>query len=337
MTTGPLQIGSLTLDSPWVLAPMAGYTKAPFRTICLAHHCGLVFTEVVSASGIIHGSPQTLAYLETFGERPIGAHIYGPEPEILAEAAHIVEAMGRFDLIDVNCGCPVPKVASKGSGVALMQDPHKIQRIVEAVRASVSLPVTVKTRLGLSREAFNIAEVARAAEEGGASALFLHARFATDKHRGPADWNALRQIKAAAGIPVIGNGGVTHAEHALEMIQETGVDGVMIARGALGNPWIFDHIHCLSAGAPYTPPTAEARRAVITDHLEKLHRLIEKGPRRRRPRRATYEQIACRRFRGHLVKYLAGLPGLRDLRQRLMQLETIDELMAAVEQVLEVA
>jgi len=331
----PLKIGDLTIDPPLLLAPMAGYTKAPFRTICRKHHCSLVFTEVVSAEGIARRSRVSMRYLESFPEeRPIGAHIYGGNIESLARAAQIIESLGRFDLIDINCGCPVPKIMNRGAGAALMQDPEKIRQIVQAVSQAVSLPVTVKTRLGLSKELYNVSEIAHAVEEGGADALCIHARFAADKHKGPADLDALKRVKAERSIPVIGNGGVKEAHHASDMMQRTGVDGVMVARAAIGNPWIFEEIHCLWAGEIYAPPMNKERRDVIAEHLNRLHQIITIENQGHKLRSTTNEQIACGRFRGHLVKYLAGMRGFRHLQRNLMQMNSIEAVMEGVDQVL---
>jgi nifR3 family TIM-barrel protein len=295
----------------------------------------MVFTEVTSAKGIARRSHRSLRFLETFpGEQPIGAHIYGAEIDVLVRAARVIESLGRFALIDINCGCPVPKVMNRGGGAALMRDPQKIHDIVQAVSQAVSLPVTVKTRLGLSRESANVSEVAHAAEEGGAKAITIHARFASDKHRGPADWEALKCIKVERTVPVIGNGGIREAHHALEMVEQAGVDGVMIARAAIGNPWIFEEIHHLWAGEPHTPPSVEERRAVIAEHLHGLSYLIEMENRGRKTP-IPNEQIACHRFRGHLTRYLAGRPGLKGLRQNLGKMESIEAIMAAVDRILQ--
>jgi tRNA-dihydrouridine synthase B len=331
----PLQIGNLTIDPPTLLAPMSGYTKAPFRAICRQHHCGLVFTEVTSAKGIARRSHNSLRFLETFPEEhPIGAHIYGAEIDVLVRAARVIESLGRFALIDINCGCPVPKVMNRGGGAALMRDPQKIHNIVQAISQAVSLPVTVKTRLGLSRESANVSEVAHAAEEGGAKVITVHARFASDKHRGSADWEALKRIKAERTIPVIGNGGITEARRALEMMAQTSVDGVMIARAAIGNPWIFEEINHLWTGEPYTPPSVEERRAVIAEHLHGLNRLIEMENRDRKTP-IPNEQIACHRFRGHLTRYLVGKPGLKALRQNLEKMASVEAILAAVDRILQ--
>jgi nifR3 family TIM-barrel protein len=331
----PLQIGSLTIDPPVLLAPMSGYTKAPFRAICRRRHCGLAFTEVTSAKGIARRSHRTMCFLETFPEeRPIGAHIYGPDADTLVHAARVIESLERFALIDINCGCPAPKVMKRGGGAALMADPEKIYRIVRAVAQAVSLPVTVKTRLGLSPESANIFEIAQAAEEAGAEAITIHARFACDKHRGPADWEALKRVKAERAIPVVGNGGIRKARHALEMMAQTGVDGVMVARAAIGSPWIFDEIHHLWAGEPYTAPSNAEQKAVIAEHLHGLNRLIQMETRDCKTCKTPGEQIACRRFRGHLTRYLANKPGLKGLRRDLGEMTSVEAILAAVDRIL---
>jgi tRNA-dihydrouridine synthase B len=331
----PLHIGSLTISVPLVLAPMAGYTDSPFRALCRAHGCGLVFTELVSAEGIVFRNPRTMNYLHSIPEeRPLAAHIYGASPEILTCAAQTVESLNRFDLIDINCGCPVPKIMKKGAGAALMEDPDKLYRIVKAVSEAVSLPVTVKTRLGISPERANISEVAEASKEGGASALFLHARFASAGHSGPADWDSLQKIAQEQSIPVVGNGGVMSGRDALDMLQRTDLSGVMIGRGAIGNPWIFEEAQHLLTGKSYTPPTAEERRETIATHLHSLYVLMdEENARRKRPRPFT-ERATCHRFRGHLVKYLTGVQEERALKRHLMELETIRDVLGAVDEIL---
>ena len=243
MKIKPVNIGSLTVDFPIMLSPMAGYTDAAFRSLCRDFNCGMIYTEVITCRGVVHDSKLTRHMLDTFpNEHPIAGHIYGSEPEIMAEAAAKIEEMGRYDTIDVNCGCPVRKIVAKGAGAALMHDPEKICAIVSAIKKSVSLPVTIKTRLGPTPEMMNISEIAQAAEEAGADGIAIHARFTSAQHSGEADWNALAQIKSERAIPVFGNGGIQTAEDALRMISETGVDGVLIGRAAIGNPWIFDEI-----------------------------------------------------------------------------------------------
>lgn len=332
----PLSIGALAIPIPFVLAPMAGYTDSTFRALCRACGCGLVFTEIISAAGIVFRNPRTLAYLHSVPEeRPLAVQIYDASPAILTEAAQVMESIGRFDLLDINCGCPVPKIMRKGGGAALMNDPEKIYRIVKSVSEAISLPVTVKTRIGLSPEHAGISEVAQAVEEGGASALFLHARFASVGHSGPADWEAVERIAGERTIPVIGNGGVTTGSAAIELLRRAGIAGVMIGRGAIGNPWIFEEAAHLSAGRIYTPPTAKERSEMIAQHLRSLYTVMEKEDVRRKRSRRRTEPATCHRFRGHLVKYLHGVAKARS-GKRLLALESIESILFAVDEILQV-
>lgn len=331
----PLRIGGLTIGTPTVLAPMAGLTDSPFRLLCARHHCGLVMTEVVNAQGVVHAQAQTMHYLEADAEeRPVGAQLYGADPEALAEAARRIEDMGRFDLIDVNCGCPVPKIISKGAGVALMKEPQRIATMLSAIRNAVSLPVTAKTRIGLSPDQVNISEVAKCIEEGGAEVLAIHARFASVRHSGPADWEALAQIKCERSIPIIGNGGIENAGDALQMREQTGVDGVMIGRAAVGNPWIFEEIDALWNELPFTAPTIEQKRRVIEEHLYALIAHFDKKSASRRRKKYSSEQAAARHFRAHLLKYLRGHPGIREIMLRMEQIKDVRDVLSAIEDVL---
>jgi len=331
----PLQIGTLTIESPVLMAPMAGYTNTPFRVICRRFHCGLSYTELVSAEGVIRKAARTMTYLDSVPqERPVAAHIYGSNPDSMARAAEIIESLGRFDIIDINCGCPVRKIAGKGSGVTLMRDPEKIHTIVRKVSQSVSHPVTVKTRIGISPSKENISDVAQAVEDGGASAIAIHARFASARHSGPADLEALKRIKKERSIPVIGNGGVANVEQALQMINEAGVDGVMIGSGAIGNPWVFKEIYSALAGIPYTPPSNEQRLEIMIEHLQKLHQLmIIKDHARKHPAR-NVQKVASYAFRGHLGKYLRGICGIKQLQGKLMDLDTIEEVIESMKQIM---
>lgn len=327
----PIKIGELIVDPPFILAPMAGFTKSPFRAVCLRLGCGLAFTELVTAEGLLRRAPRTMHYLETIPEEtPVAAHIYGSSPASMAEAARVVESLGRFALIDINCGCPVHRITRRGEGAALMKDPEKIKEIVEAVSRAVSLPVTVKTRVGFSPELINISEIARAVEEGGGKALFIHGRLASDLHNGPADWDTIARIKDEVSIPVIGNGGITTAEAAVRTMKETGVAGVMIGRAALGNPWIFEEALSRWTGRTYSPPTDRERFEVIAGHLRQLHRfMLDEARIRKRPLSKT-EAAVCRHFYGHLVHYLAGQPGLGTLRKSIGQMKSIDELLEQI-------
>jgi len=327
----PLKIGNLTVDFPVMLAPMAGYTDVVMRSLARRHHCGMVYTEVASAEGLVRGSKQTLHMLETApGEHPVAAHIYGANPDILAQAAVFLERTGRFQTIDLNCGCPVAKVVAKGAGAALIKHPEKIAQIIRAIRQAVSLPVTVKTRLGLASDRMNISEIARAVEESGGSAIAIHARFVTGRHTGQTDWPALARIKAECAIPVIGNGGVLSAEDALRMVAETGVDGVMIGKAAVGNPWIFRETWSLLHGRHSPPPSMEERRSVIEEHLRALIAHKERAVTSRRHPQNSAELSAVLHFRAHLVGYIRGFRKSAEVRRTLQNMRKVEDVMAAV-------
>ena len=331
-----LQLRGLVIDPPVALAPMAGFTNSAFRAICRRYHCGWVSTELVSAEGLARRAPRTLHYLEaTSAERPVAAHLYGHDPAVMARAAAVAEELGRFDLIDINAGCPVPKIMSRGAGAGLLRDPERLRAMVQAVRAAVRLPVTVKTRLGLSPRRINISAVAQAVEEGGADALIVHARVVSNRHTGPADWTWLARIKRERRLPIIGNGGIDTADDALAMLRTTGVDGVMIGRAAIGEPWLFDEVACRLAGRPYTPPPPAERCAVLLEHLRRLVELVASESRFRRRMRLTPEQAACLQFRAHLVRAFRGRPGLRDLIRRFDALTTLTAVEQAVREMFE--
>jgi tRNA-dihydrouridine synthase B len=300
---------------------MAGYTDMAFRKVCLGFGAGAVYTEVANAMSMLRNSKPTLHLLySTSEETPIAGHIYGSEPKVLAEAARIVEDMGQFDYIDINTGCPVRKIVRKGSGAALMKNPTIIGEIVEAVTKSVSLPVTVKTRIGFYDEDINIDETAHIVESAGASALAIHARTAEQGHAGEADWDHILRVKSNIGIPVIGNGGIKTPDAALAAM-DTGVDGIMIARGAVGTPWIFRQIHQLLAGEEPTTPSLAEKKILILQHLDALIELkvIEAEHRKKK---VTPEQSAVLHFRAQLYRYLKGSPRFKEVKTRLQFLMT---------------
>jgi nifR3 family TIM-barrel protein len=331
----PLRFGGLEVGFPVVLAPMAGYTDRACRMMCRRFGCELAMTEVANAQGLVHGSKPTFHILETgSGEHPVAAHIYGSDPDVMAEAARRIERLERFDFIDINCGCPVRKIVARGAGVALMKTPARIEAIVAAVRAAVAMPVTIKTRLGLTPETHNVEEVVAAAEAGGAAAVFVHARYASARHSGPADWEALAAVKAAARVPLAGNGGVDEPADALRMLGQTGVDGVMIGRAAIGRPWIFEDVAALAGGEAVPVRSPGFIRDVVSSHLAAVVVLKEREYRIRRHARLTIEHAAVLAFRGHLHQYLAGRPRWARARRRLNDLETRDDVMAVVNSVL---
>ena len=328
----PLQIGRLTVGFPVILAPMAGYTDAAMRILARRFYCGMTYTEVVSADGLVRGSRQTLSMLDAEpGDAPLAAHLYGADAAVLAAAAVAVEKLGRFQSLDLNCGCPVSKVVAKGAGAALMKSPEKIGGLVRAIRRAVSLPVTIKTRLGLAPDRMNVSEIAQAAEEAGASAIAIHTRCATGRHGGPADWAALARVKTERTIPVIGNGGVRSGADVFRMMAETGVDGVMIGKAAIGNPWIFEEAWRLQQGLPPRAHGLAEHRAVVLEHLRLLiaHKQSALAGRRRAPYGA--EMTAVLHFRAHLAGYIRGFPGSVGIRRSLQAMARMEDVQAALD------
>lgn len=327
----PLQFGGLVVDPPLLLAPMAGYTDRAMRSLCFRKGVKLAYTEVVQAVAIARRVPVAMHGISRrVDEGLLVGHLYGAEPQSMAEAARVMEETGAFVAIDINCGCPVRKIVAKGAGAALMRDPALIGRIVSAVRSAVDLPVTVKTRLGFSPDEHNVEDIARIAEDAGAEAFAVHARYATARHSGEADWRALRKIKSIISIPLIGNGGVIDGPTAHRMLGEGEVDAVMVGRGAIGNPWIFEEIAAAWAGGGWMPPSVDEKMSIIRLHLERLYEYISEQRRYRRAGRYSAERSACLKFRGHLVHYLSGKRGVKDLMRRIDGVYTIDGLMDAV-------
>lgn len=334
----PLRFAHLEIEHPVLLAPMAGYTDAVFRVLCLEQGAGAVYTELVSAEGLRRDSVKTQELLVPDpAEHPIAGHIFGRDPQAMAEAARYIEEQGCFDFIDVNCGCPVRKVVSRGAGAALTKDPQQIERIVKAIRAAVSMPVTVKTRIGFGADSDNHLDIARAAEAGGAAMLAVHGRFATKVHSGPVDYGRIAAMKQAISIPLIANGGIESAEDADRMLRETGADGVMVGRGAMGNLWIFREIISHWQQEAYAGPSLEERREIMARHLRGLIGICERNDLNAHSRKlsATPEERACKMFRVHLVKYLKGMRGRRGLMQTFDALTDFESIMAAVDSVLE--
>ena len=290
-----LKIGSLSLKNYLIMAPMAGITNPPFRLIAKRLGAGLVVTEMVSAVGLSRGHEKTFRYLEgSPEEKPLSVQIFGADPQIMATAAEIAVEKGA-DLVDINMGCPARKVVKNGSGGALLRNPAAVQDMVTAVRKVCTVPLTVKIRAGWSPLDANFLEITGIIEDCGADAVAVHPRFVKQGFSGHADWGIIREVKKNLEIPVIGNGDVFKPELALKMREETGCDGVMIGRGAMGNPWIFRQILDLEQGLEARPPDLAERRAVITTHFELLSRIIG-------------ENRASKLMRGLLLGYTKGLP-----------------------------
>lgn len=302
---------------PILLAPMAGYTDAAFRALCLGCGCDLTCTEMVSAKGLLFGSVRTTEYLRLAPEESkIAVQLFGHEPDVLSDAAKLVcDALGeRLACIDLNMGCPAPKIVSNGDGSALLKNPSLAGRIVAAVAAASRVPVTVKFRKGFD-DGENIAvPFAVILEENGASAVTVHPRTRAQQYGGKADRSVIRSVKEAVSIPVIGNGDIASGADALRMLRETGCDGVMAARGALGNPWLFAEIRAAFAGEPYTPPTDRERYETAVLHAERI--VAEKGPHR------------LVELRKHIPFYLRGTRNARELRQKINGVRDVSELRA---------
>lgn len=336
MMLKPLKFGNVTIDFPVVLAPMAGYTDAAFRSICKENGAGACYTEVTSAEGIRRDSQKTFQFLEVSKlDHPIAGHIFGKSVEAMVDAAVFIEQLGTFDWIDLNCGCPVRKVVRRGAGAALMKEPEQIGEIVRAVKKAVSLPVSVKTRIGFSPSFPDHMTIAKIVEDAGADMIAVHGRYACNFHKGEADWEKIGQIKQALKIPVIGNGGVNTPGDATEMVRVSGVDGVMIGRGAVGNPWLFDQISNVWKNQPVTLPTLGTRRHVIETHLLRLVEMTGNTAQGRRCKsKYNAEQSACLHFRPHLAQYIKGLRGRRELLQNLNHMHDVKTVLDAVDKVL---
>ena len=256
-----MKIGNVTLKNQVILAPMAGVSDLPFRLLCKEQGAGMVCTEMVSAKAIAYHNRNTIPLLAVSEEeRPVSLQLFGSDPDIISEMAAYIEER-PFDILDINMGCPVPKIVRNGEGSALMREPKLARRVVEAVVSASTKPVTVKIRAGWNDAEKNAAEVAQAIEAGGASAVCVHGRTREQFYSGHADWNIIAAVKKAVRIPVIGNGDVTDVTSAYRMMQETGCDFVMIGRGALGNPWIFEGLARAWDAGVFDAPRTEGREA----------------------------------------------------------------------------
>jgi len=330
-----VRIGASLEVFPVGPSPMAGYTDSAMRTLCLEFGAGLALTEVANAEALARGARPTLHLLHSGpGERPLGAHIYGAKPEAMAAAACRIESLGRFDFIDINAGCPVRKIVAKGAGAALIRNPRRIEAIVGAVTRAVSLPVTLKTRIGWDPGSPNVRDLVAAAEQGGASMVVIHARFASAKHSGPADWSLLAAARESAGIPVFGNGGVETADDVFRMIRETGVAGVLIGRAAVGHPWIFRDVRDMAGGREPRAIGPSEIRAVAMDQVNRITGLKKIEYAHRRRSRLSVEHAAVLQFRGHLARYLAGSPGWPRVRRRLQTISSVADIESCIDEAL---
>ena len=317
----PLQIGDVTIDVPIILAPMAGVTDLPFRLLCKQMGAGLLCMEMVSAKAIHYKNKNTES-LMAIDERelPVSLQLFGSEPELMAEVAHSIEER-PFALLDLNMGCPVPKVVNNGEGSALMKDPKLAADIVRAISTAIQKPVTVKIRKGFDDAHVNAVELAKRLENAGAAAIAVHGRTREQYYSGKADWDIIRQVKEAVTIPVIANGDIDSPEAAKRCIEETGADAIMIGRGAQGNPWIFREIrHYLEFGEMLPRPDAEEIKTVLRRHAQL--QMEVKG-----------EYIGMREMRKHAAWYLAGFPHAARLRKQACEMEKLDDLERLIESI----
>ncbi|MDE5803209.1 MAG: tRNA dihydrouridine synthase DusB [Lachnospiraceae bacterium] len=319
--TNKLKIGSTELSSPVILAPMAGVTDLPFRLLCKEQGAGLLCMEMVSAKAIYYNNKNTEALMEIREEeRPVSLQLFGSDADIMAEMAKRIEER-PFDILDINMGCPVPKVVNNGEGSALMKNPVLVEEIVRKVAGAIQKPVTVKIRKGFDDAHCNAVEIAKIAEEAGAAAIAVHGRTREQYYTGKADWDCIRAVKEAVRIPVIGNGDVVDAASAKALLDATGCDGIMVGRGAQGNPWIFREITTfLETGELPPKPTPAEVRQVVERHA--ALQLAIKG-----------EYTGVREMRKHLAWYTAGYPNSARYRQQINSMESMDDLLKSLDRI----
>lgn len=313
-----LNIGGLQLDTPFVLAPLAGITDKAMRSLCAKHGASLVYTEMVSGKGLWYGDRKSRKLLEIGDdEGPVAFQLFGSDPEVMAFAAKDLKDEAN-PILDLNVGCPVPKIVKNGEGSALLKNLDLLYDIVEAMVKNAGKPVTAKIRMGFEKGQNTAVETAKTLEAAGVSAVAIHGRTREQYYEGKADWQVIADVKAAVSVPVIGNGDVMSGKDAVDVLEKTGCDGVMIARGALGNPWIFSEAAALWKGEELPkPPTDEQRLRMLIKHLDMI--IEDKG-----------ERIAVREIRKHVGWYIKGMHGAAAFRRQVNQIDDAQQMKAAI-------